>query len=157
MPLVESSLELSILRLLLDFQEPRERSLADVRERWSSAYHDYARLGVAGAGGTPTLSPGPIASAIGVSDFVSELSTGVTAYWMSAVWRPDGTFAYVTASASGLQPLLAQAFVQNALPSSTTTDAARRIARALHTYTTKLVIVTATNIQSGATAPVFVV
>lgn len=123
-----------------------------VARAWARAYHEYASTGLAGAGGTPSSRRASIATVLTGVDFLTELSSGLATYWTTTVWAPDGAFSYVTASAVGLREPLAAAFAENVSSPSSPGVAARRIAVALHTYTTKMVTVTATNIQTGVTS-----
>lgn len=157
MTLSVQKLERGVLKLMKDMNVPRVVPITEVRQKWSDMYHSYAKDGIAGAGGKPTLQKQLIGATLNMTAFLPEISKGIALYWMGCVWAPDPTFAYVTASASGLGPLLLAQFVPNLAPGTSVETAARRIAGALHSYTTSLVIVTATNIQSGVTAPVKVV
>lgn len=154
MALNKGKLEQGLLRLMKDMNVPRVVPITEVRQKWSDLYHSYAKDGIAGAGGVPTLQKNLIGATLNLTAFLPEISKGIALYWMGCVWKPDPTFTYVTASASGLGPLLLAQFTPNSAPGTSVETAARRIAGALHSYTTSLVVVTATNIQSGATAPV---
>ncbi len=158
MPLDRQKLEAAIGDLIRASQSATSPVSQDaVRRDWSAAYHSYAKVGEAVGGGKPTLVKTLVGSLLTGKAFLPELVGGIRAYWMGAVWTPTPTLGFVTAAAEGLEPLLSEAFLKNAASPASAETASKRIAKALHTYTTKMVTVTATNIQSGATAIVKIV
>lgn len=153
MSLSLQSLESDIFEILSSFVDPpRVISISSVAKRWARVYNDYASQGKTPAGGVPTSNQATISGAMAGRDFLSELSVGVTAYWMSTIWAPASGFAFVTLSAVGLEPILGPALLKNNRPSVDARAASRRIASSLHSYTTKMVTITATNISTGVTA-----
>lgn len=155
MALVKAGLKADIksgLQSIID--KGKDVTLDDVKKVWTDAYKTYA-LAAVPVGGLPAAK---FAGASGAGDslsggmgaFVADLASGLKSFWTGGAWTPDALFSYVTASADGF------ASPTMALKLDDLDKAADGIATDLHTYTTTKVMVTATNLISGATSTVLV-
>lgn len=156
MPLSAQRLRSSLQSAFRGLTEPsRSVVRGDAADAWAAVYHSYASAARTPTGGSPTSLEGQLSLALGSSrEFLTGLANAVRLYWTSTVWTPAGGFTFLTLSAVGLEALLSPVLAANLSESSDLTEASRRIADALHTYTTSLVLVSATNVTSGATSVV---
>jgi hypothetical protein len=128
-------------------------SLGEAASRWAKAYHSYAKEAMAGVCTPSGLNRAALTAVLaGSTNFYTSLASGIQAYWQAAVWAGPG-FTGVTASAGGLRPLLKTLGAELiALKKASPSKLAAELASVLHTYT-RTVVVTTTNVSSGATAP----
>lgn len=157
------SLDVEILEVGLTHIFLRSRSHSSVFSTqqvglmWADAYHSYARIGRAADLGIPRSTKEVISSSIAGVSFVTELSAGIASYWIGSSWLPVNGNSYITLSSFGLETFLLPAFAENRTSSASAESASKRIAMALHIYTTSMVTVAATNLSTGVTMIVKIV